>query len=210
MCEIFKQCPIIENEKFLFRLVSVDDANDLLRVYSDKNALPFFNSDNCNGNNFYYDTEEKMTELIKFWLLEYECRRYVRFAIINKVCYEVIGTIELFKRVSNDDFNESGIMRLDVRSDFENMEVLYEIMGIITNPAFELFHCSRIATKAVNYAIERIKALEKMDFLKTEDRLIATDGKSYGDYWILKRENYSNSNIDERQSINEQEVVERF
>lgn len=191
MCKVFEQCPVIENEKFLFRLVSVDDTKDLLRVYSDKNALPFFNSDNCNGNIFYYQTEEKMTELIKFWLWEYECRRYVRFAIVDKVCNEVIGTIELFKRISNDSFNESGIMRLDVRSDSENEEVLYEIMALISKPAFELFHCSCIATKAANYAIERIKALVKMNFLKTEDRLLATDGKSYGDYWVLKRENYT-------------------
>lgn len=188
MCTVFEQCPIIENERFLFRLVSKGDAKDLLKVYSDKNALPFFNSDNCNGNNFYYQTEEKMMELIIFWIWEYECKRYVRFAIVDKVYDQVIGTIELFKRNSNDSFNETGILRLDVRSDFEVKEVLYEIMTIIIKPAFELFNCSTIATKAANYAIERIMALEKINFAKTEDRLIAFDGKSYGDYWIIKRE----------------------
>ena len=81
MCTVFEQCTVIENERFMLRLVSEDDARDLLKVYSDKNALPFFNSDNCNGNIFYYQTEEKLRELIKFWLWEYECRHYVRFAM---------------------------------------------------------------------------------------------------------------------------------
>ncbi len=129
-----------------------------------------------------------MIELINFWLWEYKCKRYIRFAIYDKEYNQVIGTIELFKRISNDGFNGSGIMRLDVRSDFEKTDILYEIMTIITNPAFELFNFSRIATKAANYAIERIEALEKLKYVKTDDRLLAADGKSYGDYWIIKRE----------------------
>ena len=37
---------------------------DILKIYSDKNALPFFNSDNCHGDNFYYPTKEKMDSAI--------------------------------------------------------------------------------------------------------------------------------------------------
>lgn len=44
---IFEKCPILENEKFFIRLFQMDDCDDLLNVYSDKNALPFFNSDGC-------------------------------------------------------------------------------------------------------------------------------------------------------------------
>ena len=51
---IFEKCPILENEKFFIRLFQMDDCDDLLKVYSDKNALPFFNSDGCDGDNFYY------------------------------------------------------------------------------------------------------------------------------------------------------------
>ena len=59
---IFEKCPILENEKFFIRLFQMDDCDDLLNVYSDKNALPFFNSDGCDGDNFYYATKERMTE----------------------------------------------------------------------------------------------------------------------------------------------------
>ena len=64
---IYETCPVLENEKFIIRLFQSEDCDDLLKVYSDKNALPFFNSDNCDGDNFYYATKERMTEVMGFW-----------------------------------------------------------------------------------------------------------------------------------------------
>lgn len=54
MSDVYENCPAFENDKFLLRFSQLDDAEDLVSVYSDKNALPFFNSDNCHGDNFYY------------------------------------------------------------------------------------------------------------------------------------------------------------
>ena len=68
MKPIYEEIPVLENDDYLLRFVTADDANDLLKVYSDKNALPFFNSDNCHGDNFYYSTIERMNEAIQFWL----------------------------------------------------------------------------------------------------------------------------------------------
>lgn len=48
---IYEKCPVLQNDRFIIRLTTKDDCDDLLEVYSDKNALPFFNSDNCNGDN---------------------------------------------------------------------------------------------------------------------------------------------------------------
>ena len=39
---IYETCPVLENEKFIIRLFQNEDCEDLLKVYSDKNALPFF------------------------------------------------------------------------------------------------------------------------------------------------------------------------
>ena len=36
------------------RMVCQEDRMDLLKVYSDKRAVPFFNNDNCGGDGFYY------------------------------------------------------------------------------------------------------------------------------------------------------------
>ena len=55
---IYEKCPEFESERFLIRLLRDKDCDDLLKVYSDKKALPFFNSDNCDGDNFYYATKE--------------------------------------------------------------------------------------------------------------------------------------------------------
>ena len=69
MSDVYENCPAFENDKFLLRFSQLDDAEDLVSVYSDKNALPFFNSDNCHGDNFYYPNEDRMrqTEIISLY-----------------------------------------------------------------------------------------------------------------------------------------------
>ena len=37
---IYETCPTLESEKFAIRLFQNGDCDDLLKVYSDKNALP--------------------------------------------------------------------------------------------------------------------------------------------------------------------------
>ena len=65
MSSVYEKCPVFENDKFLLRFANKDDASDLLMVYSDKHALPFFNSDNCDGDNFYYSSVERMERMIR-------------------------------------------------------------------------------------------------------------------------------------------------
>lgn len=69
--DIYEKCPVLENNNFIVRLIEENDVDDLLSVYSDKHALPYFNSDNCNGDNFYIADRECMKNAIKNWLLEY-------------------------------------------------------------------------------------------------------------------------------------------
>ena len=124
---ICETCPTLESEKFIIRLFEDGDCDDLLKVYSDKNALPFFNSDNCDGDNFYYATKERMAEVIGFWHMSYENGSFVRLSIIEKTVSTVIGTVELCLRVSEDEFNNMGILRVDVRSDYEQENPLFDI-----------------------------------------------------------------------------------
>lgn len=51
--DIYRTCPIIENSNFLLRRTTLNDKEDLLKVYSDKMSVPFFNSDNCDGDDFF-------------------------------------------------------------------------------------------------------------------------------------------------------------
>lgn len=182
---IYESCPELESEKFLLRLTVNEDCDDLLKVYSDKNALPFFNSDNCDGDNFYYATKERMTEALGFWDLSYKNGWFARISIVDKEADSVIGTIELCLRVSEDEFNNMGILRVDVRSDYENEDMLFEIVSLITPHIPEMLGCNGILTKVPIYAVERIKAFTKAGFTKSEHLLIGKNGYAYDGYWTI-------------------------
>ena len=183
---IYEKCPILESDKFIIRLFQDDDCDDLLTVYSDKNALPFFNSDNCDGDNFYYATKERMAEAIGFWQMAYENGWFVRLSIVDKTVSNVVGTVELCVRVSEDNFDNMGILRVDVRSDYEQERELYDIFSLITPKIEEMLGCKGVLTKAPIYAEERIKAIQKVGFVKSEHLLIGKTGYAYDGYWTIK------------------------
>lgn len=186
LMNIYKKCPTLESEKFIIRLFQDKDCDDLLKVYSDKNALPFFNSDNCDGDNFYYATRERMAEAIKFWHMSYENGWFVRLSIIDKAMSNAIGTAELCVRVSEDEFNSMGILRVDVRSDYEQEDALYDIFALITPNIEKMIGCKGVLTKVPIYAVERIKAIQKVGFTKSEHWLIGKTGYAYDGYWTIQ------------------------
>ena len=58
---------------------------------------------------------------------------------------------------------------------------------MIIKPTYELFHCDKIATKAVPAATERILALENLGFILSKEKLIGHDGTEYQSYFVLKQ-----------------------
>ncbi|MFA9378743.1 MAG: GNAT family N-acetyltransferase [Lachnotalea sp.] len=184
MNEVYEECPVLESDRYILRLIKMEDAKDLFKVYSDEKAVPYFNSDNCNGDDFYYKTLERMNKAVKYWIWEYERKGFVRWSIIDKISKEAIGTIELFHRVSNDYFKSCGLLRMDLRSDYENQDCIMAILEIITVPTYELFHCNKIATKAAPFATQRIQALKHKGFMQSEYNLVGHDGTEYGGYWV--------------------------
>ena len=185
--EVYLVCPVFENERYCLRLVSDKDVKDLLKVYSDKKSVPFFNSDNCNGDNFYYTTETRMQEAIDFWLWEYGRKVYVRLAIVDKLKMEAVGTIELFPREADDYFTNCVVLRLDLRIDYENEVAITEILSLILPETYKMFEREMIATKAIPEAVERRKVLSELGFVHTDEVLIGHDGTKYGSYFVLKR-----------------------
>ena len=186
---VYENCPVLEDGKYLLRLVKAEDADDLLEVYGDKNALPFFNSDNCDGDNFYYPTKEQMKSAVGFWMRAYENGWFVRWAIIDKAASKAIGTIEMFHRTAEDDFNDAGVLRLDVRNGCERSDVLQQLFALVIPPSYDLFACSEIITKIPNYAVERIDAAQKLGFTKSNSLLIGTNDRyAYNGYWTIKKD----------------------
>ena len=187
MDSVYVSCPEFENKRFNLRFISIDDCDDLLKVYSDKKAVPLFNSDNCGGDDFYYNTRERMKQALDYWKFEYDRKGFVRWSIIDKKDNAVIGTIELFHRESKDYFNNCGLLRLDLRSDYETKANIIDILKLIIDKTYSLFECNMIAIKAPSFANERIKALKELDFLLSESKLIGHDGAEYSSYYYKKR-----------------------
>jgi ribosomal-protein-alanine N-acetyltransferase len=65
MEDIYKSCPVLKNDRYVLRFTTCDDGPDLLKVYRDERSVPFFNSDNCHGDGFYYETLDRMEEAIR-------------------------------------------------------------------------------------------------------------------------------------------------
>ena len=185
--KVYEDCPIFNTGRYRLRLVEETDGADLLKVYSDEKAVPLFNSDNCHGDTFYYTTLERMEEAIRYWLWEYERKGFVRWSIFDRAVGEAVGTIELFHRDAEDYFTECGLMRLDLRSDYEKKECIKEILTPMTASAFCMFSCEMLAVKAVPEAKERIEALTELGFEERQEMLAGQNGMKYGFYWVLRK-----------------------
>lgn len=187
MVDVYKNCPNYENGCYTLRMICKEDKRDLLKVYSDEKSLPFFNSDNCGGDDFHYTTENRMEQAIEFWRWEYDRQGFVRWTIVSKVTNEAIGTIELFHREADDYFTNCALLRLDLRSDYENSNEIVKILKLIIEPAYVLFQCDKIATKAIELAVERVSALKRLGFKYSEEKLIGHDGTEYDSYFVLEQ-----------------------
>lgn len=100
---------------------------------------------------------------------------------------EAIGTIEIFHREAEDYFTNCGLLRLDIRSDYEIASEIVKILELIIEPTYTLFRCDKIATKAIASATERISALKMLDFKQAKEKLIGHDGTEYDSYFVLEQ-----------------------
>ena len=62
---------------------------------------------------------------------------------------------------------------------------MYDIFSLITPEIDVSLGCKGVFTKAQIYAIDRINAIKKVVFTKTEDLLIGKTGYAYDGYWVF-------------------------
>lgn len=167
-------CPTYESQGFVLRLVSVNDAKDLLACYSDSTAQQFFNDDNCNFGYENVDTLEKMQDNIKLWIDSYRNRNFTRFSIVHKLTNKPVGTIEIFS-------GKHGVLRIDIMPEYEHENYLSEIITL-ADYFFNDFQCERIVSKAIPVASERIKALVHCGYLPYQP----SSNWSREDYYMKK------------------------
>ena len=177
MSSIFEVCPNFESARFQLRLVSLEDSWDLLECYSDKKSIELFNSDNCTSD-FEFNNIKEMHDSISLWLREYNEKKYIRFSIFDFLSHKVIGTTEIFRK----DFENKkiGVLRLDLKSEFEKNQYLNELFQLIDKSFKDIFNYNSLITKSVPHATERIKTLTSQSFEKLEKN----DIMPYEHYYI--------------------------
>jgi ribosomal-protein-alanine N-acetyltransferase len=178
MRDIYEECPTYKNKLVTLNQTNLEDTEELLKCYSDKKAIKFFNTDNCNGDDFHYTTVERMTQAIDFWEFSYKIKYFVRWTVILNDTNEKVGTIEMFHRVAEDEFNHYGVLRIDLRSDYETQAVIEDILEIVNENFYKAFDVEAILTKAIPEATERISSLVQKGYQPINKKLGV-----YGDYW---------------------------
>lgn len=179
MVHVYADCPSYKKTLISLRQTHVEDANELLLCYSDLKAVPLFNSDNCHGDDFHYDTVERMKRAIDFWDYSYKHQYFVRWTIIVNATEEKIGTIEMFHRNSEDEFNHFGVLRMDLRSDYEVQPVIDEILDVVDESFYECFDVHAILSKAIPLASERTSSLLRKGYRPLNKKLMV-----YDDYYV--------------------------
>lgn len=162
MTDVYSSIPVLSSGCVTLRAVEAGDLDGLLRCYSDENAVPLFNSDNCHGDDFHYTTPERMRQAMDFWDFSYGEKYFVRWTVLADG--EVAGTIEMFRREAEDADNGSGVLRIDLASAFERGDVLDCILEIAREHFYTLFGTEVILTKAIPAAAERIRSLERAGY----------------------------------------------
>lgn len=165
MYKIYENCPVFHNEKITLRFTNEEDTLELLNCYSDEKAVPLFNSDNCNGDTFFYTTPERMKQSIDFWQFSYETKQFVRMTIILNSTNEIIGTVEMFNRGAAPFYGVHGVLRIDVMSKYEEEDVLRAVLELAHVHFYQEFGVEWIVTKAVNEAVIRRETLAKLGYI---------------------------------------------
>lgn len=177
--DVYRICPTYQGNKITLRQTIFKDADDLLICYSDEKAVPLFNSDNCHGDDFHYQTIERMKQAIEFWNFSYGKRYFVRWTIIDNSSKTIIGTIEMFHRITEDEFNHFGVLRIDLQSKYEKKEYIDDILEIANEQFYTDFDVENILTKAIPSAFERISALQNQGYVPLNRKLMI-----YDDYFV--------------------------
>ncbi|HHZ06676.1 MAG TPA: N-acetyltransferase [Clostridiales bacterium] len=172
---IYEQCPTYTGKVVALEKTNKNHLEDLLKCYSDTLAVSLFNSDNCNGDTFYYTTPQRMAQAIDFWEYSYQERYFVRLTVIDKVSGECVGTLEMFKGTEKTVVDSYGLLRIDLRSDYETTRVINDILSMVTENLLSAFDVEHIITKAIPKAEVRVACLKKNGYAPINEKYMTYD-----------------------------------
>ena len=178
--DVFTVCPEYETDHFKIRKLEAGDVEGLFPCYSDPEAARYFNGDCC-GDNFYYTDKEKLRECVEYWLSRYEARDFVRWSVLDKETGLLIGTLEVCPSLKYAvDGRKMGILRIDLKSEYERWLVLKELMDVLICHIYEDFEVASIIMKIQKDAGERQKLIKEYQFVAAREEC----NISLEDYYI--------------------------
>ena len=183
--DIYKECPIWEDDLLLMRRMRREDAENALFIYQDKESRRLFNMDNFTVPCFF-ETKEEMEKEIDFYERSYQHREFARWSVFLKSEQRLIASVECFARESDGVFPSAAILRMDVLSRYEAEIVIKHITALMLQHVQEAFGVDMIATKVVKEAYVRRTVLQGLGFRESEIQPIDHHGKSLKDYQICK------------------------
>ena len=178
--DVFTVCPEYVTGHFKIRKLEAGDAEELFSCYSDSEAARFFNGDCC-GDDFYYTDKDKFRKCVEYWLSRYEARDFVRWSVLDRKTGLLIGTMEVCPSLKYAvDGKMMGILRIDLKSEYEQWSILKELMDVLVCHIYEDFEIDSIIMKIQKDAGERQKLIKGYQFVAAKEEC----NISLEDYYI--------------------------
>ncbi|MDO4188901.1 MAG: GNAT family N-acetyltransferase [Lachnospiraceae bacterium] len=167
MYERFEGIPwtILETDRCIIREITVEDADRLYEIYSDKDVTRYI-------ENLYENREDEINHIIKYITHQYRFYEYGMWIVVSKETGSVIGRAGIFDR-DNQDTTELGFM-------FEKASwgkgIAKEVLMAIIGYAKEEHGIERLYAHVVSENVNSKKLLEKLGFkyvseVKVDDNL---------------------------------------
>ncbi len=178
--DVYTNCPHFIAQAYTLRPVCMEDAPGLLKVYQDKTAHDYFNTDNL-PTDLRYAKLSEMENCIRMWMRAREKREYIRWTIFRDG--RPAGTLEMRRLDDGHDGRGRGVLRIDMMSRYEFSDVFDDIMRTTLPELHTLFDSNRIMIKSLPFMVRRRLALVLHGFMPCKDILIGDTGIEYGNYW---------------------------
>jgi hypothetical protein len=119
-----------------------------------------------------------MKQAVDFWVYAYQHGYFIRWTVMDNTTGKAVGTIEMLRRRAEDDCDNYGILRIDLRSDYETEPILRGIIDIAKRHFLDAFDVEYIVTKCIPAAETRIGALKASGFVP-----LGRPVNKFNDYW---------------------------
>ncbi len=161
----------LHTERLHLRKMTTDDVDSLFTIWSDPEVTKFMNISN-------FTTKDQAEEMITFLNRLAQDHKAIRFTIIEKKTYEIIGSCGYN---SLDFENEKAEIGYDIAKNHWGNGFAPESISSLIDYAFDTLHFHRIEAKVEPENVNSVRVLNKLGFTyegtlrqceKSKDRFI--------------------------------------